>query len=376
MTHRQLLLWNNNYLPTKLLVYLITLLLLLICISSMNISATIQTTPRQQQDQQPQQKIKKSTLQWFMEDFLPYIIHDKSKQTSSTSKSTRVPKLLVLAGGLSRTGTMSTQKALEMLGYKVLHGGELIKYGLMHTSYLDALTNTYAMNDFIDQILDMGFNATLDIQSAVLLPEFLERFPDAKVLLTTRDSAETWAKSFEEARDIWALLFLPPWSWLAPLKAALLGMDRFMGDLHRTRFKICPPDSWLWYVPWYRPCYVGMTFDGGSHVDYYYHFNQRVRDTVVKKENLLEFNVKQGWAPLEKFLGKKHNPDSSIVQPFPNVNESEEIKRQQPILFFGTIAWPFIALISFRFIAKGYLYITDMLLMNVGWGKGKGKQQQ
>lgn len=56
-------------------------------------------------------------------------------------------------------------------------------------------------------------------------------------------------------------------------------------------------------------------------IEWYHRHNQWVRDNVAA-DRLLEFNVKQGWEPLCKFLDK---PIPS--EPFPFVNEKEEFMR-------------------------------------------------
>ena len=43
----------------------------------------------------------------------------------------------------------------------------------------------------------------------------------------------------------------------------------------------------------------------------------------IKKENLLVFNVKEGWGPLCKFLGV---PEPK--QPFPNLNSKEFFQKK------------------------------------------------
>ena len=59
----------------------------------------------------------------------------------------------------------------------------------------------------------------------------------------------------------------------------------------------------------------------------------------VPKDKLLVFNVKEGWEPLCKFLGK----DVPEV-PFPNVNESAELKRAIIMMKTVSYGWiPFVA---------------------------------
>ena len=58
----------------------------------------------------------------------------------------------------------------------------------------------------------------------------------------------------------------------------------------------------------------------------------------VPKDQLLVFNVKEGWYPLCKFLGKE-----IPGVPFPNVNESNELKRATVIMKIVSYGWiPFL----------------------------------
>ena len=55
---------------------------------------------------------------------------------------------------------------------------------------------------------------------------------------------------------------------------------------------------------------------------FYLDWNEEVKRNV-KEENLLVFNVKEGWDPLCKFLDV-----SQPEQPFPNVNSREAYQKQ------------------------------------------------
>lgn len=59
----------------------------------------------------------------------------------------------------------------------------------------------------------------------------------------------------------------------------------------------------------------------------------------VPKNRLLVFNVKDGWEPLCEFLSKE-----VPHVPFPNVNESQELKRATKIMKIVSYGWiPFLA---------------------------------
>ena len=61
----------------------------------------------------------------------------------------------------------------------------------------------------------------------------------------------------------------------------------------------------------------------------------------VPKDQLLVFNVKEGWKPLCRFLGEEipADPDEGIVTPFPYVNESQELKRATMLMKVVSYGW-------------------------------------
>ena len=54
----------------------------------------------------------------------------------------------------------------------------------------------------------------------------------------------------------------------------------------------------------------------------------------VPSEQLLEFNVKEGWAPLCAFLRKEIPPE-----PFPQVNESADLQFAAKVMVGLSYAW-------------------------------------
>mmetsp|Transcript_34667 Transcript_34667/g.80170 ORF Transcript_34667/g.80170 Transcript_34667/m.80170 type:complete len:133 (-) Transcript_34667:331-729(-) len=61
-----------------------------------------------------------------------------------------------------------------------------------------------------------------------------------------------------------------------------------------------------------------------------------VRKTVPK-ERLLEFDVRQGWTPLCKFLGKDEPPKE---KPFPHINDGKVVDATVKALVLITWIWP------------------------------------
>ena len=102
--------------------------------------------------------------------------------------------------------------ALEKLGYTPYHMFQAIKRP--HTFYMwnECLEakflgkgKPWGRTDF-DKLLG-GFDATLDVPSAILPDELIAAYPNAKVILTNRD-VNKWLTSWEKTvGEIWS------WNW-------------------------------------------------------------------------------------------------------------------------------------------------------------------
>jgi hypothetical protein len=119
----------------------------------------------------------------------------------------------LIGAGLGRTGTSSLVVALRTLGFKPYHMAE----GFMQTpghaqlwaelvaanrsGAEEELPGAYARatDALIGAMATDGFNATTDFPAAILYGELLERWPEAKVLLTLHPKGGCgWAKSVRQ----------------------------------------------------------------------------------------------------------------------------------------------------------------------------------
>ena len=218
----------------------------------------------------------------------------------------------VICAGLSKTGTTSLAKALRILGFTVYDWPE-------HSSiHCDEWLDIYYRGKVPDfASMYEGIDAVTDLPAAFWIEEIYEAFPDAKVVLNIRDNEDVWARSWEKERKMdndlngcWFLTrMLLKW-WLYRKYYALIDAtdSAALGSLN--------PKSTVLFKKKYR-----------EH-------NERVQ-AVVRKENLLIYNVNQGWKPLCEFLGC----DIPKVEPFPrqNVGLSHPLarleKRQKELRF-------------------------------------------
>eukprot|EP00957_Ditylum_brightwellii_P033191 2515097-Ditylum_brightwellii.AAC.1 len=185
-------------------------------------------------------------------------------------------------------------------------------------------------DDVIDLVVRDGFTATCDNPSADLYQEQMRIFPDAKVVLTVRDSSAKWASSwkvlmsFIEVQERPFTLSYPSFLQFVPFMNAWKRMRGIIGATHlglpqgaliRSWSNQADPDAWL------AKQYEAHNAHVISH---------------VPADRLLVFNVKEGWGPLCQFLGKEVPPDD---EPFPFVNESAELALAEKVMKGITYMW-------------------------------------
>ena len=212
----------------------------------------------------------------------------------------------VLCLGLSRTGTSSLKQALLDLGIgDVYHFSSVINDNppdaLLWARALEWKINgigTWTKSDW-DALLGHCM-AVSDHPCLAFCDELLEAYPDAKVILTTRDNVDVWYESV--MATIWPFverMVHPDVSVWRKIWRAFLdptGFDRMLELVHLN------PQGMYWKFP-----------ERGK--DFYREHNEKIR-RMVPKEKLLEYNVKQGWEPLCEFLGYE-----APEWEFPRVNE-------------------------------------------------------
>ena len=231
----------------------------------------------------------------------------------------------VIGAGLGRTGTKSLAAALDILGYKTYHF-PLPQHSATWAAYA---SGTGSVQDAINTAVVDGYDATSDQPMADVFRAQMEMFPKAKVILTVRDSPEKWAASWKVLVEfirvqerpftlrkpyfyptfIQWIPFMRNWKRMRDIMGVHLGLRP--GQL--VRGCMSEPDGWL-------------------EKQYEAH-NQLVED-AVPKDKLLVFNVKEGWDPLCEFLGKE-----VPQEPFPNVNESKDLKQATAIMRVVSYGW-------------------------------------
>jgi hypothetical protein len=193
--------------------------------------------------------------------------------------------LSVIGAGFGRTGTMSLKLALEQLGLgPCYHMMEVFK-NPKAPGYWEAVADGETPDW---ELIFEGYPATVDWPNATYYAELADAYPEAKVILTKRDS-EAWFKSTQATifkRDV----------------------TNPTNDFERMISKV-----------------IGRLFDHRMHDhDHVISVFERHNAEVARRippERLLVYEVAEGWAPLCAFLGVPV-PEGGM----PKVNSTEEFQ--------------------------------------------------
>jgi hypothetical protein len=194
----------------------------------------------------------------------------------------------VIGAGFGRTGTMSMQAALNILGYRCYHMKEITE-GPGHLQAWHEFVGGRAPMDW--KTLFEGYEATVDFPACIYYRELLQEFPNAKVVLTVRDP-ERWFQSFLTLQQT---------------------TDRFRVFRFVPRVR-----RFLNFVD----LFLGKVFDfPRDHENCINTFNRHIQEVqaYVPTDRLLVFRVQEGWEPLCKFLGC----EVPAGTPFPHLNEGK-----------------------------------------------------
>lgn len=204
--------------------------------------------------------------------------------------------LQVIGLGYPRTGTMSLKHALETLGIgPCYHMIEVFRRPEDADFWLAALNANGSKTDW--NRVFAGFPSTADCPACYFWQPLWECYPQAKYVLTVRN-ADDWYDSF-----------------LSTVYEAMQHPERSPDEEHAAVQRMAKKlilDT----------MFQGRFDDRSFAIDTYERHNQTVIDTLPK-DQLLTFNVAEGWKPLCDFL-EVAVPD----EPFPRSNTREEFQQR------------------------------------------------
>ena len=217
--------------------------------------------------------------------------------------------LQVIGAGLGRTGTLALREALEQLNF----GPCYHMFVAVEQPEVSRLWKHVRNGQDVDINLKKifaGFRATVSVPGCLFFEKFLEWNPDAKVVLSVRDTPQQWVESVSKT------LFVAN-----PVKGAtggVLGLARSLMDfllqftvVHHIPHIGALVERELGANPWNAQTDL---------IKVYQDWIVKVR-AAVPADKLLIYNVKEGWVPLCDFL-QVPIPDA----PFPKSNGREDFK--------------------------------------------------
>jgi hypothetical protein len=203
----------------------------------------------------------------------------------------------LINAGLGRTGTTSLQVALERFGYgPCYHMFDIVSSEARLAQWEKVVCD--AQPPDWQAIFD-GYTSAVDGPCAIYYAQIMRAFPDAKVILTVRD-AEHWYRSTFNTLYQFAL------------KGAdgVLEANSRQSRLHRLT------STMVW-----NGLFGGRFSDKDHAIEVFHNHNRQVVRTV-DPDNLLVYDVTQGWEPLCRFLGVDVPPED-----FPHVNDTASMRK-------------------------------------------------
>ncbi|RSM81646.1 sulfotransferase family protein [Kibdelosporangium aridum] len=206
--------------------------------------------------------------------------------------------LKIVNAGLGRTGTTSLQVALDRLGFGPCYHMFDIINSPQRLAQWEKIVVEGQTPDW-ETVFD-GFTSAVDGPPAIYYQEITKALPDVKVVLTIRD-AERWYQSTYDTLYQFVLKSRenPPADGNAP--PARLG--RIVNTM-------------VW-----NGLFGGRFEDKAHAIEVFHKRNQEIID-AVPADNLLVYDVKQGWAPLCAFLGV-----DVPAEEFPHANDTESMQQ-------------------------------------------------
>jgi len=211
----------------------------------------------------------------------------------------------LIGASLPRTASLTQKVALEMLGAGPCY--HMVNV-LADLDLVPLWRTAYEGNGDWDRIFD-GFQSTVDWPGGYFYRELMDKYPDAKVLLSVRDP-EAWARSMRDT--VWGIAC----------------GDVMIAHLSRAVEQINP--KWHAYMELVRRLLwqergTFADFDHstpGGLIEGFHRYVETVKSDVPS-DRLLVWQTKDGWEPLCEFL-EVDVPDV----PLPYLNDSREFTQR------------------------------------------------
>ena len=208
------------------------------------------------------------------------------------------------------------EEILHMLTDRLVRPAMMEQWAAINTKDPKSLDLLHEID--LQLIASSGYQAVADLPLCLFYEQILAEFPDCRFILTTRSSAEEWFES---------------WTTLTQsITTAMFVGGRIFPTLRHYSDYL----RWLYaYVHQGDPSYLTSrwpqdTFHPTIAMQTYEQHNRRVRQ-VIPAAQLLEYSVREGWAPLCAFLDVK---DCPVDRPFPRSNSRRQMRVQSSAAFW------------------------------------------
>lgn len=221
----------------------------------------------------------------------------------------------VIGAGFPRTGTTTLKRSLEQLGFdKTHHMKELIvRPERLH--YWKELEKT-GTTDW--EGLYEGYQASVDFPAYPFYKQHMERYPEAKVVLTVRPFDKWYTSATNTVRKAGPQTI--------PEKLRMLGRMATDSRIRKVVKVIQFFENYFW-----KKQFQGRFEDRAFAEEVWNKHVQSVKD-YVPAERLLVYDVRDGWGPLCQFLGV---PEPA--EPLPHLNKKENFKTMLNELMNGNM---------------------------------------
>lgn len=134
-----------------------------------------------------------------------------------------------------RTGTGSLYTAFELLGFSPCQHG--------HTLLADTRRSKEAVDFYKGKRTDWkewfdSYQAVCDVPAYDFVPELMRAFPEAKFVLTVRDSPEAWSKSYRDVVSPVKTYFYSFWTIWTPSLFWASRLTRHLEARQRRLYKV------------------------------------------------------------------------------------------------------------------------------------------
>ena len=210
----------------------------------------------------------------------------------------------IIGAGFPRTGTNTLKQALEQLGYsKTYHFKEMIAKPT-DLQYWLTLEETGSTN--WDELYE-GYEASVDLPAYPWYLEHMEKYPEAKVILTVRP--------FDKWYDSLYNTIYKAGPQTLPEKLAMISKLLFNPGVRKMVKCVKFAKRRIFEVE------LQGKFEDKAFAEKVFNDHIAKVKATVPAEKLLVYDVRDGWAPLCKFLGVPEPKEA-----LPHLNKKENFK--------------------------------------------------